>query len=203
MRQAPGRSMLGASSPAIWWSFSASSFCGNAPRQTDRRIRFIPERIPRINIYLGNKIESEKKGAGSRRPFGGGAAKNGSDQRVVTQRDVNLHAVVEETRRCDRRHSERPGLRYAVEVPGEFATVRNEANDFAVFHVDPLCSAGDVDGAPGKGRYDRALGRGRLHRLAQEVGAHRRGTGGQARGGKRYCEKASDDEFHVILHLSG
>src|SRR5258708_8686862 len=157
MRQAPGRSMLGASSPAIWWSFSASSFCGNAPRQTDRRIRFIPERIPRINIYLGNKIESEKKGAGSRRPFGGGAAKNGSDQRVVTQRDVNLHAVVEETRRCDRRHIERPGLRYAVEVPGEFATVRNEAHHFPVFHVHPLSSPRPADASPTQPRYPRAL----------------------------------------------
>src|SRR5205809_4783061 len=36
------------------------------------------------------------------------------------------------------RHVEGPRLGYAVEVPGEFATVRNEADDFAVFHVDPL-----------------------------------------------------------------
>jgi len=96
-----------------------------------------------------------------------GAAKSGSDQRAVTQRDVNLHDVVEETRRGDRRHIERPRLGDAVEVPGEFATVRNEADDFAVFHVDPLRPAADVDGAPGKGRYDRALGRGRLRRLAR------------------------------------
>ena len=97
----------------------------------------------------------------------------------------------------------RPRLRYPVEVPGEFAAVRNEANDFAVVHVDPLRPAGDVDRPPGKGRYDPALGGSRLCRLAQEVGAHRRGAGGQARCGKGYCEKASDDEFHVILRFNG
>src|SRR5260221_195647 len=156
---------------------------------TGTRLRLFP---------LGNK-----KGRRITAPFWGGAAKSGSDQRVVTQRDVDLHAVVEETRRGDLRHVERPRLGYAVEVPGEFATVRNEANDFAVFHVDPLRPAVDVDGAPGKGRYDRALGRGRLRRLAQEVGAHRRGTGGQARCGKRYCEKARDGEFHVVSPING
>jgi len=67
-------------------------------------------------------------------------------KRVVTQRDVNLHAVVEETRRGDRRHIERPRLGDAVEVPGEFATVRNEADDFRRVSVDPLRPAADVDG---------------------------------------------------------
>src|SRR5882672_2351644 len=163
--------------PDAWsWSFSEFLLLWKMHHvRPAARSGLFPGRGLRINFYFGNNFSptpvlrlwpeffkeskrEKRKGAGSRRPFERDAAKSGSAEvRVVAQPDVDLHAVVDEARRGDLRQVERPGLRYAVEVPGEFATVRNEANDFAVVHVDPFRSAGDVDRPRVSGRHDRAL----------------------------------------------
>src|SRR5205807_7759070 len=86
------------------------------------------------------------------------------------RRDVDRYAVVHEARGGDLRQVERARLDHAVELPGEFAAVRDESNDFIVIHVDPLGVAGDGDRAVGNGGDDRALRGGRLGRLAEKVG---------------------------------
>src|SRR5438477_10972815 len=85
------------------------------------------------------------------------------------RRDVDRHAVVHEARGGDFRKVERARLGHAVEVPGEFAAVRCESNDFIVIHVHPLGVAGDGDRALGGSSVDRALGGGRLGTFAEKV----------------------------------
>src|SRR6266446_5631245 len=111
-----------------------------------------------------------------------------------TQRDIDRHAVVDEARAGNLHQIERARLSQAVEVPCEFAAVRSESNDFIVTHVDPLGFV--VDG-------DRAVGGGRLGRLAEKVGGFQRGARGQARRGKGQYSNTAEERLHVILHFDG